>query len=204
MFIRTGNTIIPGLLTVALTLATGTARAQQMTPPAPRGQAELGLDYSLLRNNAPPNGCGCFSMNGGSATAAFPLPLRGLFAVADVTAAHAGGISPKAYSLMLEAFTVGGRYRLRKGNPLLQPYGQVLVGAGHASGSITQGANPAAANAGLFFATNTGGGVDLRIGRRLSLRLLEADYLLTTLQNGSDNRQNVLRLSSGVVIRFGR
>jgi hypothetical protein len=36
----------------------------------------------------------------------------------------------------------------------------------------------------------------------LGLTLVEADHLLTTFDNGSNNHQNNLRISAGVVIHF--
>jgi hypothetical protein len=35
------------------------------------------------------------------------------------------------------------------------------------------------------------------------VRLAEADYLLTTFDNGTNNHQNNLRVNAGVVVRFG-
>jgi hypothetical protein len=43
----------------------------------------------------------------------------------------------------------------------------------------------------------------LRANRRFSIRLIEADYLLTTVDNGSNDPQNNLRISAGVVVHFG-
>jgi len=60
------------------------------------------------------------------------------------------------------------------------------------------------ANAGSAFAANLGGGVDWRASRRFSVRLLEADYLVTTFDNGVNDHQNSLRLGAGVVMRFGK
>ena len=39
---------------------------------------------------------------------------------------------------------------------------------------------------------------------RFSVRLVEADYLLTTFDNGSNNHQNNLRISAGVVLHVSR
>jgi peptidoglycan-associated lipoprotein len=33
-------------------------------------RAELALGYTYMHSNAPPCGCGCFNLNGGSATVA--------------------------------------------------------------------------------------------------------------------------------------
>ena len=49
---------------------------------------------------------------------------------------------------------------------------------------------------------NIGGGLDERINARFSVHLVEADYLLTLLNNGGSNRQNNLRISAGVVFHF--
>jgi peptidoglycan-associated lipoprotein len=143
------------------------------------------LDYSYLRSNAPPGDCGCFNLNGGSATFAWTLKPEGHFAlVGDITAAHAGSISSSGYDLTLSSYTVGARYRFKVPQPSLQPFGQLLVGIAHSSGSL-------------------GGGLDLRANRRFSVRLVEADYLLTTFDNGTNNHQNNLRVSAGVVMHFG-
>ena len=175
------------------------AHATAALPP----RAELALDYSYLRSNAPPGGCACFNLNGGSVTFAWPIKPGGSLAlVGDITAAHAGSIGTSGYSLTLSSYTVGVRYRLKMRQSAWQPFGQALVGAAHSSGTLVSGQSPAAANAGAAFAVNLGGGLDLRLNRNISLRLAEADYLLTTFNNGGNNHQNNLRLSSGIVLRF--
>jgi len=72
----------------------------------------------------------------------------------------------------------------------------------HSSGSLVNGGSADVPNANAAFATNLGAGVDIKTGNHIKLRLLEADYLLTTVDNGKNNIQNNLRLSGGVVIRF--
>jgi len=84
----------------------------------------------------------------------------------------------------------------------VQPFGQVLVGLVHSSGTVVEGSNPGAGNAGAAFASNIGGGLDLKASRRFAIRLIEADYLVTTVDNSSNNHQNNLRISAGVVLRF--
>jgi peptidoglycan-associated lipoprotein len=165
-------------------------------------RAELALDYTYLRSNAPPGDCGCFNLNGGSATFAWTLKPEGHFAlVGDITAAHAG--SSSGYDLTLSSYTVGARYRFKLPQPSVQPFGQVLVGVAHSSGSLVQGQNSATSNAGAAFAANLGGGLDLRVNQRFSVRLVEADYLVTTFDNGINDHQNNLRVSAGVVVHFG-
>jgi hypothetical protein len=51
---------------------------------------------------------------------------------------------------------------------------------------------------------NVGGGLDLRLSPRVSLRLVEANYLVTTFDNGVNDHQNIRRLSAGLVVHFGK
>jgi len=50
------------------------------------------------------------------------------------------------------------------------------------------------------FAYGFGGGIDININRRFSIRVLQADYLRARIQ--ADGNQ--LRLQSGLVVRFGK
>jgi peptidoglycan-associated lipoprotein len=198
--------ILALLLTIAA-VSTAQAVAQSDAQPAHASnkplRAELELGYSYLRSNAPPGGCGCFNLNGGNATFAWPVKPGGFALAGDVTTTHAGAISTTGESLTLSTFTAGGRYLPKLSHSSLQPFGQALIGLAHSSGTLVQGTTPAAANAGAAFAANLGGGLDLRVNPRFSVRLIEADYLLTTFDNNSNNHQNNLRISAGVVLRFG-
>jgi outer membrane immunogenic protein len=194
-------------LLLAFAVVSTALAAAQTAQTKPSGdkplRAELALDYSYIHSNAPPGGCACFNLNGGSASFAWSLKPASQFAVVgDLTAAHSSGISSAGYDLLLSTYTVGARYRPRLGHSPLQPFGQVLVGAAHTSGSLVSGQT--AANASAAFAANLGGGLDLRANRRFSFRLIEADYLVTTIDNGGNNHQNNLRLGAGVVLRFGK
>jgi peptidoglycan-associated lipoprotein len=194
-------------LTIAA-VSSAPAAAQDKPPSDKPARAELALDYTYLRSNAPPGGCGCFNLNGGSATFAWTFPPAssarlGSFAlVGDVTAVHAGAITSTGYSLTLSAFTAGLRYLPRVGHSTWQPFGQVLVGAAHSTGTLVEGQSPATANAGAVFAANVGGGLDLRASRRFSIRLIDADYLVTTFDNAVNNHQNNLRIGAGLVLFF--
>jgi outer membrane immunogenic protein len=194
------------LLLIVAAVSARPALAQNPGQPHAAGnqppRAELAFDYSYLHSNAPPGGCGCFNLNGGSATFAWPIGAGSFDLVGDVTVAYAGTVSTSGDNLTLSTFTVGGRYLPRLGHSSLQPFGQVLIGLAHSSGSLVQGPNPVTANAGAAFASSFGGGLDLRATPRFSFRLVEADYLLTTFDNGSNNHQNNLRISTGVVIHF--
>jgi peptidoglycan-associated lipoprotein len=188
----------------ALAQSPDQATAQPMPASGQPLRAELALSYSYLRSNVPPGGCGCFNLNGGSATFAWPVKPGSFALVGDLTVAHAGSAAITGDTLTLSAFTAGARYLPRLGRSPLQPYGQALVGLAHSSGTLVQAPNPGASNAGAAFAANLGGGLDLRVNPRFSVRLVEADYLVTTFDNGANNHQNNLRISAGVVVRFGK
>jgi hypothetical protein len=56
------------------------------------------------------------------------------------------------------------------------------------------------------FAMTAGGGLDVKVSKRLTLRPIAADYMLTRFNNlltGNGNDQNNLRLSAGVIFTFG-
>ena len=194
------------LLTIAAVCA-APAWGQVASGAAEPPRAELALGYTYVHSNVPPGGCGCFNLNGGNAIFAWQLkpgpPNSGAFAlVGDVTAAHASGVSPSGYGLTLSTYTAGARYQPRFGRSSLQPFGQVLAGVAHSAGTLVSGPGFAASNAGAAFAAIVGGGADLHLNRRFSLRLADVDYLLTTVDNGSNNRQNNLRVSTGFVFHF--
>jgi hypothetical protein len=102
----------------------------------------------------------------------------------------------------MSTYTAGMRYSPKLGHSVLQPFGQALVGLGHASGTLVNGTGTNVGNAGAAFASIMGGGADWRLSRRWSIRLAEVDYLLTTFDNGGNNHQNNLRINTGVVVRF--
>lgn len=160
--------------------------------------AEVAFDYTYLRSNAPPGGCGCINMNGGSASFAWMPGRFGL--VGDVTFDTGSNISTSHYGLTLTAFTAGARYAPRFRHSAIQPFGQVLAGVAHSSGSLTQ--IPADTNASAAFAANVGGGIDWRISRHVGFRAIEAEYLVTTFDNGVNDHQNNLRISTGLVLHF--
>ena len=177
------------------------ANAQPAATPT-QSRADLALDYTYMRSNAPPGNCGCFNLNGGSATFGWRIKQSHIALVGDVSVAEAGKISSNSYGLTLSTFTFGARYQFRLAHSPLHPFGQILAGVAHGSGSLVDGQNPSVSNSGGTFAGNAGGGVDLSLTHRLSIRLVEADYLATTFNNGDNDHQNNLRLSSGVVFHF--
>jgi peptidoglycan-associated lipoprotein len=191
------------LLTVAAVSSRPAAGQVSQAPPPERPlRSDLAIDYSYLRTNAPPGGCTCFNLNGVSVNIAFPVKPGKFAFVADLTIDNIGKVTATAYSLTLSTFTVGARYLPKLRHSPFQPFGQIMAGAAHASGSLTLPPNPAAQNASLAFAASIGAGLDVHLNRRFGLRLAQADYYPTTFDNGSNNHQNNFRLSAGAVIHF--
>jgi len=191
------------LAVIAVSAPPAVALAQAAPAKDDRPRPELAFGYSYMQSNLPPGGCGCFSLNGGNATFTWPFGLGKFAAVGDIDAVHAGSASSSGDSLTLATYTAGMRYLPLAGRSVWQPFGQVLLGLAHANGTLVEGVNPGSANAGAAFATNIGGGLDLRANSRFAIRLIEADYLLTTVDNGSNNHQNNIRIGAGIVFRLG-
>ena len=92
----------------------------------------------------------------------------------------------------------------------MSPFVQALFGGIHASdvtvssGCSGPGCTPLPAE--NKFAMALGGGLDVRVRRHLAIRAIQAEYLMTKfsdINSGSSGTQNDMRLSTGLVFRFG-
>lgn len=54
------------------------------------------------------------------------------------------------------------------------------------------------------FAMTVGGGIDIRVCKHFSIRPFEADYFMTKIPDGLNNRQDNFRYSAGTSLLFGR
>ena len=160
---------------------------------------EISLGYGYLRANHGPGQCGCFNMNGGTADIAFHFH-RGFSAVADLTGEHSTSVNGGSQGLSLVSFTAGLRFsypvRSRYG-----PFAQTLFGVVHGFDSYFPSTSGPTATANGF-AMNAGGGMDIRLKSYLAIRPFQADYFLTHLPNGVNDRQNNFRLTAGIVLRI--
>jgi hypothetical protein len=171
-----------------------------------RAQAvELFGGYSYLRGNT------LFTreqinLNGASFSGAFYVN-HWFGIVGDVGVYHAGNIADQ-FSLTLWSYQGGPRLRLQN-DTRFTPYGQFLIGGGHAGGtiytsSLGPGLPPIGANNSFLY--TVGGGADWRLNRRIAIRVVQAEYLFSEFLNGSANghEQNNLRLSTGIVFNLGK
>lgn len=202
-------TFLAVLAIFAQAVACGAARAQDESP-----KLEVGLDYNYVHANGPPGGCGCFSMNGGNGWVGLRLT-NSFSAVGEFSAQHAGNIDNTGEDLTLFSYLFGPRFTLRKSERIL-PFGQVLVGGAHSTGTFEpspgvgaglRSFSPAAVSGGgsgsfNAFAMVAGGGLDLKVSRHFGIRAFEADYYFTHFPNGVNDHQNNLRIAAGIIFRF--
>lgn len=166
-------------------------------------QPELSLSY-LYQGSQPVPANSWFGMNGGRAEIKLPVN-AGFSLVGEVAGLHAGSYGSLAVPVTLLTFMVGPRYTFfsngETNKKKVQPFAQFLVGAAHATQGLyptATGVNTTASSVALAF----GGGLQTRLTRRVSLRLLQFDYLYTHLPNGTDHFQNDFRLGAGVTFRL--
>jgi len=170
------------------------ARAQGTSTPLTR--IDVSAAYSYVNAGAADSG-GTFNVHGGSGSVAYNLN-NWVGLAADVGGYHFTTL-PAGLDSNMYTYLFGPRFSFRNSGRIT-PFAQVLFGGGRvnaSSGGIQAGENG--------FATAFGGGVDLPLYRHISLRVLQADYLLTRFprNNGSTATQNNIRISTGLVIHFG-
>jgi hypothetical protein len=159
----------------------------------------VGVNYTYLRTNLLPD-CNCFGLNGGGAELQYRFRPR-LALLADLTATHRGDITSNHYDLTQVTYAGGLRYFPPGPSKHLRLFADVLLGAAHASGTLSpEKTGFGGANA---FSFQTGGGLSVSIAHRWTLVPARAAYLLTTFSNSANDHQNDLRISSGVRLRLG-
>jgi hypothetical protein len=172
------------------------AAADAQQAPALTPQFEVSGTYSYIRANAANSGGG-YNLNGGSASFAYNFSDR-VALVADGGIYRFGGL-PAGLDSTMYTYLFGPRFSFRKLSRVT-PFAQVLLGGGRlnaGSAGISAGENG--------FSMAMGGGLDLPLRRRFSIRLIQAEYLLTRFDRvtGESATQNDVRISAGLVFRFG-
>jgi peptidoglycan-associated lipoprotein len=158
--------------------------------------------YQWVRTNAGPGQCGCFGLNGGGISGSWNV--HGPWSVVvDASSEFTSSASSTGNSLTLTSFLAGGRFqlpepwlrRIRRHRPL--PFAQVLVGAAHAGGG-----EAGVGDASYGFAARVGGGIDVPVSSRFAIRAIQIDYFPTTFANATNDHQNNLLISAGIVFRW--
>lgn len=194
------------------------ASASQVREPARMPRIDIFLGYSYLR--AVPelaDGNRLVELSGGVASAAVNLTRRfslvADFGGYDDTQLRLAGPGANPTSVVDSAGSVftylGGPRVSFRNRTRLTPFAQALFGAAHA-GEVTlsncSGSSCTPLPAQTVFALTAGGGFDIRLARHISLRAIQAEYLMTRFPDpttGTGNTQNDVRLSTGLLFRLG-
>jgi Outer membrane protein beta-barrel domain len=170
------------------------AQAQE----APRTEFFGGYSYMRLEDNGIDGQDR--DLNGYQVTGAVTLFKKYLSVKVDVSG-HFGDVltnTTPRFDLSQTLFLAGPQITFRK-NERFQPFGHVLFGAARQTIKI----NPANIdNTDYGFAFAVGGGLDLRtpLGKKVAVRLFQADYVRTRI---NDITSGNLRTSAGIVVRLG-
>jgi outer membrane protein OmpA-like peptidoglycan-associated protein len=180
-------------------------------------RVELFLGYSYVR--ALPTlavGNRIMWLNGGSTSVAFNLN-RYLGLVADFgaytnskvqyTGAYTSTVNVDNPNVAVLSYLFGPRLSFRQ-HDRFTPFVQALFGGARANQVILNGCTFSCTllPTESAFAWTAGGGLDLRVRRHIAIRLIQAEYLMTGFSNyttGAAGKQNDMRLSAGIVFRFG-
>ena len=207
-----------GAMDGAAQSSTSSPPATSVREPSKTPKVDIFVGYSYLR--AVPedaNGNRLVDLNGGSASVA--LNLSRYFAIAAdlggyddtrLRLAGPGANPPGVVDSGGSVFTylLGPRLSFRN-HSRVTPFAQVLFGAAHAgevtiSGCTGSSCTPLPAQ--TAFALTAGGGFDIRLARHISIRAIQAEYLMTRFSDpttGAGNTQNDVRLSTGLLFRLG-
>ncbi|MGD1023505.1 MAG: outer membrane beta-barrel protein [Candidatus Sulfotelmatobacter sp.] len=109
-----------------------------------------------------------------------------------------GATSTANGALVGGAFTYlfGPRVNFRRGR--FTPFAQALFGGIRTTDGIGESGPE------NNFAMTAGGGIDFKVSRHVSVRPVQAEYFMTRLPNGLDNRENNLRIGAGIAVRLGK
>jgi peptidoglycan-associated lipoprotein len=152
---------------------------------------EIGLGYAYFHANAPPSGCGCFSLNGGTGSLIVNAT-HGISIVADLSGAHASQVNGTAENISIFNYLVGPRYSYRT-HSHYTPYVQGLVGG---SSEFTNNVSLQNTSA---FAASAGVGLNALFSHHWSWNIFEVDYVYSQLPNGVNSYQNDFRASSSLL-----
>jgi hypothetical protein len=193
------------ILAAVIVLGAAAPRAHaQDNATAPK--IEIFGGYSYMNANIVVSGTR-FNLNGASGSVAYNVN-NWIGIVGDFGVYDTGNAGNEGRSLTITTYQFGPRISMR-GHALV-PFAQVLLGGGHATGtlyttSLGNGSAPLGASNG--FALTAGGGIDWKLNHTIGIRIIQTEYLYTTFLNAAPtsdkNRQNNIRISAGITLSFG-
>lgn len=117
--------------------------------------------------------------------------------VGDLSGFYATSAGNGAFAGAFLTYLVGPRVNFRHGK--FTPFVQALFGGVRTTDGIAQSTGTE-----NNFAMTTGGGIDFKLSKRVSLRPIQAEYFMTKIPDGLNNRQDNLRIGAGIVLHLGR
>ncbi len=189
------------LVALAVLAATSTSAAHgQQRAAATSATGDISLGYNYVGANSPPGGSYNFNLNGGYISGSYGLK-PWLSVAGTFTGGQSTKISTLGQDLTLMTFMGGPRFL----HPMhrFTPFAEALFGGAHASNSYFPHGTSFSPTA-TSWALAAGGGLDIALTHRFSVRAINAEYLRTSFPNGVNDEQNQLMLSAGIVFHFGR
>ena len=188
----------------SLTLPQAQTRGSSSTSlppsPVPRPPAfEIALGYVYTSFNPPGLS---HNLNGGIGSVTYNLN-HWLGVTAEFTGSAIGGL-PSATDGTMYTYLFGPH--LARRSERITPWVHSLFGVAHlnvdSSAPLQTGAFLASTLHQNAFAMALGGGFDVNLGKHLSWRLVEADYLFTRFTDNASNYQNSFRASTAVIVKL--
>ncbi|HMD15515.1 MAG TPA: outer membrane beta-barrel protein [Terriglobales bacterium] len=181
---------------LALFAAAPPVKAQEQ---APKLEVYGGYYYALFNINANVPGIApsaTYNGNGGGGQLEYNAN-RWLGVVGDLSGFRATSSGSGAFAGAAFTYLLGPRVNFRRSK--VTPFAQALFGGIWTTDGIAKSLGPE-----NNFAMTAGGGVDIKVSRHVSVRPIQAEYFMTKIPDGLNNRQDNLRLGAGVVYRLGR
>jgi opacity protein-like surface antigen len=117
--------------------------------------------------------------------------------VGDLGGFYATSSGSGAFAGVAFTYLLGPRVNFRRGK--VTPFAQALFGGVWTTDGIAQSTGPE-----NNFAMTAGGGIDFKVSKHVSVRPVQAEYFMIRIPDGLNNRQNNLRVGTGIVLRLGR
>ena len=184
------------------------ALAQQpIVKPSP-ATIDVAITYVAERAKIATAPCGCFWLEGGAMNTAVTF-YRGLGVAANLTGGHASNVQA-GVGLDKVSFMMGPRYTFQSRNWSghnrsqyggFRFFGEGLIGGVHIFNTVVP-SSAGVAGAASSFVFQVGGGVDRTLRKNIGIRIVEADFVRSTLPNAGSNTQHDLRLGAGISFRF--
>ena len=176
----------------------GASQAVKAQEQASKLEAYGGYYYVRVNVNASAAGGSpgeTFNANGGGGQLEYNVNNR-LGVVGDLAGYGATATTNGALVGGVFTYLFGPRVNFRYGK--VTPFVQALFGGVYTTAGIGHSASED------NFAMTAGGGIDIKVSNHVSVRPIQAEYFMTKIPDGLNDRQDNLRIGAGIVIRLSK